>query len=207
MFILVNNMNDSTRETCSLLISAICILTIFGLSLMVDKALTKNEVEVPMVIEQIIEVEEAEPKTVCAYNIAMDMYNDLQLFLDTCPVICYTEPTDLENYTCIMYATQSIGRYYITAYNHLETGSKQTASGKTCHEGWITTCAADPRYRKFGEYLEIDGRLYIVEDTGYAVKKRHIDLYFANYKSMARYNTNYQEIYKVSWPFGKPKGV
>lgn len=158
------------------------------------------------IVEAVIEEQKIEESEItCNYDIAMDMYQDLQLFLNTCPVICHTEPTDLENYSCLMYATESLGRYYITAYNHLETGSKATASGKTCHEGWITTCAADPRYHKFGEYLEIDGRLYVVEDTGSAVKKRHIDLYFANYKSMAKYGSNYQEIYKVSWPFGKPK--
>lgn len=108
-------------------------------------------------------------------------------------------------FSAVMYATEYIGRYYITAYNHLETGSRQTASGATCHEGTITTCAADSRYHKFGEYLEIDGRLYRVEDTGSAVKKRHIDLYFASYKEMARYNSNYQNIYRVTFPFGKPK--
>lgn len=189
------------KEVCFTLIA---FAYIFSSSAM---AIVENIPE-PMV-EEIIEIEKpiAENKEECnSYEIAMEMRQNLQWFLDTCPVICYTEPTDLENYTCLMYATEPIGRYYITAYNHLETGSKQTASGKTCHDGWITTCAADPRYHKFGEYLEIDGRLYVVEDTGSAVKRRHIDLYFANYKSMARYNTNYQTIYKVTWPFGKPKG-
>ena len=105
-----------------------------------------------------------------------------------------------------MYATEPIGRYFITAYNHEETGSKITASGKTCHEGTITTCAADvPKYLKFGDVIEVDGRLYVVEDTGSAVKKKHVDLYFKSYKAMAKYNSNYQTIYKVSFPFGKPK--
>ena len=108
-------------------------------------------------------------------------------------------------FSAVMYATVPIGRYYITAYNHEETGSKITASGKKVHEGTITTCAADPKYHKFGEILEVDGRLYVVEDTGSAVKKRHIDLYFSSYKAMARYGSNYQVIYKVTFPFGKPK--
>lgn len=108
-------------------------------------------------------------------------------------------------FNCLFYACEPIGRYYITGYNHKETGSKKTASGATCHEGTITTCAADPRYHKFGEYLEVDGRLYVVEDTGSAVKKKHIDLYFADYNSMARYGSNYQNIYRVTFPFGKPK--
>lgn len=109
-------------------------------------------------------------------------------------------------FSAVMYATEPIGRYFITAYNHEETGSKITASGKTCHEGTITTCAADvPKYLKFGDVIEVDGRLYVVEDTGSAVKKKHIDLYFSSYKAMAKYNSNYQTIYKVTFPFGKPK--
>lgn len=165
--------------------------------------------QMPEPVETITVEEQIDiPKeTTRPYDIAMTMYRQYKNFVDTCPVICNTEPKDLENFSCLMYATEPIGRYYITAYNHLETGSKLTASGKTCHEGLITTCAADPKYHKFGEYLEIGGRVYVVEDTGSAVKKRHIDIYFANYKSMARYGSNYQTIYKVTWPFGKPKGV
>lgn len=109
-----------------------------------------------------------------------------------------------EEFNCLFYACEPIGRYYITAYNDEETGCKITASGTRCHEGTVTTCAADPKYLKFGEYLEIDGRLYVVEDTGSAVKKKHIDLFFDNYKDMAHYGSNYQTIYKVSFPFGKP---
>lgn len=109
--------------------------------------------------------------------------------------------------TAVMYATVPIGRYYITAYNHKETGSKQTASGAICHEGIITTCAADVwgGYFKFGDYIEVGGRIYRVEDTGSAVKKKHIDLYFYDYHKMARYNSHYENIYRVEFPFGKPK--
>lgn len=110
-------------------------------------------------------------------------------------------------YSAVFYACEPIGRYYITAYNHEETGSKKTASGAICHEGNITTCAADVwgGYFKFGDYIEVDGRIYRVEDTGSAVKKKHIDLYFASYKAMAKYGSNYQTIYKVTFPFGKPQ--
>ena len=107
-------------------------------------------------------------------------------------------------FSAVMYATEPIGRYYITAYNHLETGSKLTASGKTCHEGTITTCASDTRYLPFGTYIEVGGRIYRCEDTGSAVKKKHVDLYFSSYKQMARYNSHYEVIYKVTFPFGKP---
>ena len=112
-------------------------------------------------------------------------------------------------FSAVMYATEPIGRYFITAYNHEETGSKITASGKTCHEGTITSCAIDPKLHRFGEYFEItvngEPRLFVAEDTGRLVRNRHVDLYFSSYKAMAKYNSNYQTIYKVSFPFGKPK--
>ena len=114
-----------------------------------------------------------------------------------------------EEMNCLFYATVPVGRYYITAYNHEETGSKITASGKNCHEGTITTCAIDPKLHRFGEYFEItvngQPRLFVAEDTGRLVRNRHVDLYFSSYKAMARYGSNYQTIYRVEFPFGKPK--
>lgn len=112
-----------------------------------------------------------------------------------------------EEMNCLMYATIPIGRYYITAYNHEETGSKKTASGTTCHEGTISTAAGDVwgGYFKFGDYIEVDSRIYKIEDTGSAVRKKHVDLYFSSYKEMARYGSNWQNISRVEFPFGKPK--
>lgn len=189
------------RDICEFL----CTLAWFFIGCALTFIKYMPETITPVIVEEQIDIQDNE--IVEPYDIAMTMYRQYKNFVDTCPVICNTEPKNLENYSCLMYATEPIGRYFITAYNHLETGSKITASGKTCHEGLITTCAADPRYHKFGEYLEVGGRVYVVEDTGSAVKKRHIDIYFANYKTMARYNSHYETIYRVTWPFGKPKGV
>ena len=133
---------------------------------------------------------------------------DLDIFrtkLKTTPIF-YSAAIDEEEYRCLMYAKEPIGRYYITAYNDEETACKITASGARCHEGTVTTCAADvPKYHKFGDILEIDGRLFVVEDTGSAVKKKHIDIFFDSYRDMARYGSNYQTIYRVTFPFGRPK--
>lgn len=112
---------------------------------------------------------------------------------------------ETEEETCIMYAKQSIGRYYITAYSDLETGCKTTASGKRVHEGTITTCAIDRKLHKFGTIFEIDGKLYVAEDTGGLVKGKHIDIFIHDMKKMNKYGSNHQEIYKVTFPFGKPK--
>ena len=121
------------------------------------------------------------------------------------------EPTTSEleeemEMSALFYAVEPIGRYYITAYSHLETGSKITASGTTCHEGNITTCAADvPKYFHFGDYIEVGGRIYRVEDTGRLVKKRHIDIYIPELSKVKNYNSHYETIYKVTFPFGKPQ--
>ena len=82
----------------------------------------------------------------------------------------------------------SLGTYYITGYTSIECGgSTTTASGTTCHKAASisdsvsnpTTCAIDPALHDFGDifYLEPFG-YFIAEDTGSAVKGKHLDLYF-----------------------------
>lgn len=117
----------------------------------------------------------------------------------------FTEDFSEDVSTCVFYATRPIGRYYITAYSDKETGSKLTASGGKVHSGTITTCASDTRYLKFGTYIEVGGRIYRCEDTGSAVKKKHVDLYFETLKEVKKYGSHYETIYEVSFPFGKPK--
>jgi len=116
------------------------------------------------------------------------------------------ELVEVPEFSALLYAVEPIGRYYITAYSHMETGSKITASGGTVHQGNITTCAADvPKYFRFGDYVEVGGRIYRVEDTGSAVKRRHIDIYIPELKKVKNYNSHYETIYRVSFPFGKPQ--
>ena len=88
--------------------------------------------------------------------------------------------------TCKM-VFKSLGDYYITGYTSIECGgSTMTASGATCFKAnedkkmvEPTTCAIDPSVHDFGDifYLEEFG-YYIAEDTGSAVKGKHLDLYF-----------------------------
>ena len=116
------------------------------------------------------------------------------------------ELVEVPEFSALLYAVEPIGRYYITAYSHMETGSKITASGGTVHQGNITTCAADvPKYFHFGDYIEVGGRIYRVEDTGSAVKRRHIDIYIPELKKVKNYNSHYEVIYRVTFPFGKPQ--
>lgn len=106
--------------------------------------------------------------------------------------------------SALFYAVKPIGKYYITAYSDKETGCKKTASGTTVHQGNITTCASDTRVLGFNTYVEIDGRIYRCEDTGSAVRGKHIDCYEPDMKKLNGY-TGYKTVYAVEFPFGKPQ--
>ena len=104
----------------------------------------------------------------------------------------------------------SIGKYYITGYTSIECGgSTMTASGATVYYAPDelrltdpTTCAIDPVIHDFGDlfYIEEFDRVYIAKDTGSAVKKKHLDLYFPD--DMYNYAlsiTGYYTVYSVEY--------
>lgn len=102
-----------------------------------------------------------------------------------------------------------LGVYYITAYSPLETGSWYTASGTYCHYADDeerhtnpTTCAIDPNLHSFGDtfYIPELDRCYIAEDTGGAVKGKHIDVCFCDdtLDSVYYFPTGYYEVYAVN---------
>ena len=104
----------------------------------------------------------------------------------------------------------SLGSYYITGYTSVECGgSTTTASGTTCHKASSiadsinnpTTCAIDPALHDFGDVFFIEGFGYfIAEDTGSAVKGKHLDLYFwaDEYNYALSITGNYQ-VYAVEY--------
>ena len=101
----------------------------------------------------------------------------------------------------------SLGTYYITGYTSIECGgSTTTASGTTCHKGNPTTCAIDPKLHNFGDlfYIEEFDQVYIAEDTGSAVKGKHLDLYFWDDEySYALSITGYYEVFAVEYEYGE----
>ena len=128
----------------------------------------------------------------------MDKVTDIQDRIDT-----------LEFPTVDMVLT-SLGTYYITGYTSIECGgSTMTASGATVHKTDSsitnpTTCAIDPALHDFGDifYLEEFG-YYVAEDTGSAVKGKHLDLYF--YDSEYNYAlsiTGKYEVFAVEYVYG-----
>lgn len=101
--------------------------------------------------------------------------------------------------------TEYLCEGYITAYCDCSKccwpSTGYTASGVKTHysEDWkeATTCAIDPRYFKFGTEFMIDGKIYIAEDTGSAVKGRHWDLYQPSHDRVASYDSHYSSVYLV----------
>lgn len=96
-----------------------------------------------------------------------------------------------------------IGKYYITGYTSIECGgSTMTASGATVHKGDPTTCAIDPKLHDFGDlfYIPYFDQVYVAEDTGSAVKGKHLDLYFYDDEyNYALSITGYYKVYSVEY--------
>lgn len=108
------------------------------------------------------------------------------------------------------------GKHYITAYCPEKCGYRvypdgsdnypagwMTASDTICHysedNSEATTCAIDRRYHDYGEYLWVDGKLYITEDTGPGVQGLWVDVFMPDYDSMASFGSHYSIVYSVTF--------
>ena len=117
-------------------------------------------------------------------------------------------PIVYEEITVKVMYTESLGYYFITAYSPLETGSWYTATDTYCHRADEeyrysdpTTCAIDPRLHDFGDlfYIEEFDRVFVAEDTGGAIKGKHIDVCYTDdtLESVYNFPTGYYEVYAV----------
>ena len=119
------------------------------------------------------------------------------------------EEQDLSEYDSYLLELEPLGKYYITAYSPQETGSWQTASGIKLHRATYenrytepTTCAVDPKLHKIGKngvkfYIEEFDRVFIAQDTGSAVKGKHLDLAYTDLKSVKAFPTGKYQTYRV----------
>lgn len=192
-------MSDQTVKTVDILLTFASLCIFSGTALHFYRIITSEPEEKSEEVIQTEAVQSAEVTTLGVYEVIGKDETTQYQERDT------TEDHLEEIQTSLFYAVEPIGRYYITAYSHIETGSRITASGAKVHQGTITTAAADvPKYFRFGDYVEVDGRIYRIEDTGSAVKKRHLDLYEPDMKKLNSY-TSYKQVYRVVFPFGTPK--
>ena len=118
----------------------------------------------------------------------------------------------------------SLGKYFITAYCPAECGYNgynyprgwTTASDTICHRAEYenrytepTTCAIDRKIHSFGDlfYIEEFDRVFVAEDTGSAVKKKHLDLFYIEYSDVVSFPTGYYETYSVEYVYNLEPAV
>ena len=123
-------------------------------------------------------------------------------------------PIIYEEITVKVMHKESLGSYYITAYCPAECGYNgnnypkgwQTASGAICHRADYedrltdpTTCAIDRKIHSFGDlfYISEFDRVFVGEDTGSAVKNKHLDLFYIDYSDVVSFPTGYYTVYSV----------
>ncbi|WP_288887633.1 3D domain-containing protein [uncultured Eubacterium sp.] len=82
-----------------------------------------------------------------------------------------------------------IGNFKITAY----CIHGRTASGTTTTAN--RTIAADPSVLPYGTEVVINGRTYVVEDTGGAIKNNRIDIYMSTYDEAIQWGVKNVDVY------------
>ena len=205
-------MNEDRKETfAAVVVVAFIIITVLGPIVYDAKSQEQEEVQVAKYhlhlpefnitkpdISLALEVEENREK---AYK-AMWQVNKIKERMSTVML-----PT-------VEIKKTNLGKYYITGYTSVECGgSTMTASGATCHKASSyedsffnpTTCAIDPALHDFSDlfYLEEFG-CFIAEDTGSAVKGKHLDLYFwDNEYNYALSITGYYTVYSIEFIYGE----
>ena len=114
-------------------------------------------------------------------------------------------------------ATEYIGRYFITAYCPEECGYNgnnypigwKTSTDVICHysDDWRepTTCAIDPKVRKYGEYIMVGNpdssnkKIYHCEDCGPGVQGCWVDCFVETMDEVRSWNTRYDNVYLVKF--------
>lgn len=94
-----------------------------------------------------------------------------------------------------------LGTFSATAYCNCKSccgkwSGGPTASGAMPQEG--VTIAVDPRVIPLGSKVSINGRVYIAQDTGSAIKGKKIDIYFGSHSSALSYGRRNVEVYLVN---------
>ena len=95
---------------------------------------------------------------------------------------------------------QDLGKFTVTAYCPCEIccGKNDgiTASGKKATAN--NTIAADTSVLPLGSKVQIEGKVYTVEDTGGAIKGKRIDIFFNTHQEALNYGKRYVNVYLLS---------
>lgn len=119
------------------------------------------------------------------------------------------EPEESESSDEVMNQLISIGIFKLTAYcpcpaccgawahnRPVDAHGNEivyTASGEIAEEG--KTIAVDPAVIAYGTEVIINGRTYIAEDSGSAIKENRIDVYMENHSEAMDFGVQYTTVY------------
>lgn len=92
------------------------------------------------------------------------------------------------------------GKFKLTAYCNCKKccgkwAGGPTASGKMPKQG--RTIAVDPKVIPLGSKVIINGKTYIAEDTGSAIKGNRIDVYFDSHSEALKFGVQYANVHVV----------
>lgn len=93
---------------------------------------------------------------------------------------------------------RSLGTFKLTAYCPCSICTGKYAKGITSTGTRATanrTIAVDPKVIPYGSNVEINGNNYIAEDSGSAIKKYKIDIYFNTHSEALRFGIKYAEVF------------
>jgi 3D (Asp-Asp-Asp) domain-containing protein len=106
-----------------------------------------------------------------------------------------TESANVENSNLIY-----LGKFKLTAYCNCKKCCGKWSGGATA-SGVMPkvnrTIAVDTKVIPFGTKVVINGKTYVAEDTGSAIKGNKIDIYMSNHKTALNFGVQYAEVFKV----------
>ena len=95
---------------------------------------------------------------------------------------------------------KNLGNFKLTAYCACSKccgkwAGTPTASGVMPKAN--RTIAVDTSVIPFGTKVIINGRTYVAEDTGSAIKGNRIDVYFDNHEAALQFGVKYADVFKI----------
>jgi len=194
---------DTMIKVINILLMIACICIFYGCTYYFIESVYSPDLD-KNTYNKLIVIKEHEPEPLRKVFKEITGYTELYNAIISLPI----------TYTTMEF--EYCGRHYITAYCPEECGYRVYADGSdNFPAGWVTssdtichysednseatTCAIDRRYHNYGEYLWIDGKLYITEDTGPGVQGMWVDVFMPDYESMAAFGSHYSIVYSVSF--------
>lgn len=122
--------------------------------------------------------------------------SESELLMDSFMKYCCRN-REYKELNCYRNRYKSIGTYEITAYCSCNyccgKSNGLTASGTKATANH--TIAADLNRFSFGDEVIIDGKKYVIEDTGGAIKNNRIDMFFESHSSALSYGRRWEKLY------------